>query len=96
MLWTTTYTMEPLSMWGYYLSENRLRKITDFREVFIIHCYSPWVTEDRGFWTNDNGKIVAKPDFNAALQRIAVLKEKKCCCLQRWNVICSIRNSCVM
>lgn len=77
MLWTTTYTMEPLSMWGYYLSENRLRKITDFREVFIIHCYSPWVTEDRGFWTNDNGKIVAKPDFNAALQRIAVLKEKK-------------------
>ncbi len=77
MLWSTTYTMEPHSYWGYYLSEGRLQKITDFREVFIIHCYSPWVTEERGFWTKENDKIVAKPSFNKALQRIANLRDKK-------------------
>ena len=78
MLWSTPYTLEPGENWGwnYYLAQERLDKIVDFRYVFITHFYAPWVQEKRGYWETKNGKIVAKDGLNDALQRIALMRDE--------------------
>lgn len=78
LLWSTPYTLEPGGNWGwnYYVGQERLDKIVDFRYVFITHIYAPWVTEERGFWEMKNGKIVAKDGFNDALKRISDMRDK--------------------
>ena len=70
--------MEPGENWGwnYYLAQERLDKIVDFRYVFITHFYAPWVQEKRGYWETKNGKIVAKDGLNDALQRIALMRDE--------------------
>lgn len=79
LLWATASTMDPFSNWAwdYFFSQFNLDKIVDFRSVFITHCYSPWVTEERGYWETDNGTIVAKKGFNKALERISNLEKQK-------------------
>ncbi len=78
LLWSTPYTLEPGENWGwnYYLSQENLDKLVDFRYVFITHIYAPWVTEERGFWEKENGKIIAKEGLNNSLERIANMREK--------------------
>ena len=77
--WATSSTMEPNSnwAWNYFFSQANLDKIVDYRSVFITHCYSPWVTTQRGYWEIVDEKIVAKHGFNQALQRIKELKDKQ-------------------
>ena len=77
LLWSTPYTIEPGEKWEYYLAQERLDKIVDFRCVFITHFYAPWVEENRGFWEMKNGKIVAKEGFNQALKRISDMRDKR-------------------
>lgn len=77
LMWATEYTIEPGESWNYYFSIERLMKIVESRSVFIAHAYPAWVETFRGFWDMEDGEIVAKPDFNEALQRIANLREKK-------------------
>jgi hypothetical protein len=74
--WSTPYTLEPGDSWEYYLSQEHLDKIVDFRYVFITHIYAPWVDENRGFWKMKNGKIVAKEGLNQALKRISDMRDK--------------------
>ena len=52
-------------------------KVVESRSVLILHTYPAWVETFRGFWDMENGKAVAKPDFNQALERIAKLREEK-------------------
>ena len=77
LMWTTDYTLEPGNHWNFYLSQTLLDNVVDSRSVFINHVYSPWVTPERGFWTIDNGRIVAKPDMNQAFERIAKLRDQR-------------------
>ena len=76
--WTTHYTLDPGENWGwdYYVSQNYLDKLVDFRYVFIAHFYAPWVEMNRGFWDVENGKYVAKEGLDKALKRIANMREK--------------------
>ena len=74
--WSTPYTLEPGEFWEYYLSQEHLDKIVDFRYVFITHIYAPWVDENRGFWEMKNGKIVAKEGLNQALKRISDMRDR--------------------
>lgn len=76
LLWSTPYTLEPGDSWNYYLSQNNLDKIVDFRYVFITHFYAPWVEMERGYWEKRDGKIVAKEGLNKALERIADMRDK--------------------
>ncbi len=77
--WFTPYTLEAHENydWDYYLSQERLDKTVDFRQVYIAHIYAPWVEEHKGFWEIKNGKIVAKDGFNQALERILKMKEQR-------------------
>lgn len=77
LLWSTEYTTEPGEKWDYYFSQNRLMKIVESRSVFIAHTYPAWVETSRGFWDMENGIVVAKQDFNQALERIAKLHDEK-------------------
>ena len=76
--WSTPYTIDPGENWGwgYYLSQDLLDKLVDFRYVFITHFYAPWVEEKRGFWEMENGKYVAKEGLNDALKRISDMRDK--------------------
>ena len=76
--WSTQYTLDPGENWGwdYYVAQDRLDKIVDFRYVFITHFYAPWVEWNRGFWEIKDGKYVAKEGFNKALKRIADMRDK--------------------
>lgn len=78
MLWSTPYTLEPggNDTWEYYMSQEHLDKITDFRYVLITHIYAPWVSEERGFWENRDGMITAKEGFNKTLARIAEMRDR--------------------
>lgn len=77
LLWSTEYTTEPGDSWNYYFNKERLMKVVESRSVLILHTYPAWVETFRGFWDMENGKAVAKPDFNQALERIAKLREEK-------------------
>jgi len=77
LLWSTEYTTEPGESWNYYFSQERLVKIVESRSVFISHTYPAWVETSRGFWDMENGKVIAKPDFDQALERIAKLRDEK-------------------
>lgn len=78
LLWTTFSTMEPNSnwAWGFFFSQDNLDKIVDFRNVYITHCYPPWVTLERGYWEIKDGTIFAKKGFDEALKKIAELKDQ--------------------
>lgn len=77
LLWATDYTTEPGENWNYFFSQDRLMTVVESRTVFISHTYPAWVETSRGFWDMDDGKAVAKPDFNNALERIAKLRDEK-------------------
>lgn len=77
--WATTSTLETESdeLWDYYLSDNRLMQLIEYRSTYVAHTYPAWTNPKRGFWTtNENGEIVVKPSFEAALERIANLRDK--------------------
>lgn len=78
LLWSTPYTIEPGENWGwdYYVSQQYLDKIVDFRYVFITHFYAPWVEQSRGFWDVKDGKRVAKEGLNNALKRISDMRDE--------------------
>ena len=78
LLWSTPYTIEPGENWGwdYYVSQQYLDKIVDFRYVFITHFYAPWVEQRRGFWDIKDGKRVAKEGLNNALKRISDMRDE--------------------
>lgn len=75
--WTTHYTIEPGESWDYYLSQERLDKILDFRYVFITHFYAPWVDINRGFWEIKDGKYVAKEGLNKTLKRMSEMRDDR-------------------
>ena len=77
--WPTQYTLEPGENWGwdYYMAQDRLDKIVDFRYVFITHFYAPWVEINRGFWEIKDGKYVAKEGLDKALKRIADMRDER-------------------
>lgn len=77
ILWSTEYTTEPGEAWDYFYSQHYLDAVVESRSAFITHTYSAWVTTARGFWDMENGKVVAKEEFNRALERIARLKDQK-------------------
>ena len=76
--WSTPYTIDPGENWGwgYYVGQDNLDKIVDFRYVFITHFYAPWVEQKRGFWEIKDDKIVAKDGLNKALERISDMRDK--------------------
>lgn len=78
LLWTTFSTMEPNSnwAWGFFFSQENLDRIVDFRNVYITHCYPPWVTIERGYWEYRDGMIFAKQGFDEALKKIADLRDQ--------------------
>lgn len=77
ILWTTEYTTEPGEAWNYFYSQHYLDAVVESRSAFITHMYSAWVTTARGFWDMEDGKVIAKEDFNRALERIANLREQR-------------------
>ncbi|MDO5341091.1 MAG: hypothetical protein Q4F69_01365 [Bacteroidia bacterium] len=77
LLWSTEYTTEPGDSWNYYFNKERLMKVVESRSVLILHTYPAWVETFRGFWDMEDGRAVAKPDFNQALERIAKLRDEK-------------------
>ena len=52
-------------------------KVVESRSVLILHTSPAWVETFRGFWDMEDGKAIAKPDFNQALERIARLRDEK-------------------
>ena len=75
--WTTHYTIEPGKSWDYYLSQERIDKILDFRYVFITHFYAPWVDANRGFWEVKDGKYVAKEGLDKTLKRLSEMRDDR-------------------
>jgi len=77
LLWSTEYTTEPGASWDYYFRQNNLDVLVESRSVFISHTYPAWVETKRGFWDMGDGKVVAKEEFNKALERIASLRDRR-------------------
>jgi len=80
LLWYTTSLTAPPDedMWDYGFSPERLSELVQNKGIYISHTYPAWVKAGKGFWVFDEeGKIVANPGFNRALERIAQLRDDK-------------------